>query len=265
MRPSIPRSRMPGGLLIAVLVIAGCSDGPAGTDARAATAATPATYVAVARGKVDVEGGLLELGSTEEGQVDSVAVEEGARVAPGDVIFHLTADDAQLELELADAELHRAEAALRVHGVSLAQADMEIARRRVAVARLRLERRTVRAPQAGTVVALHVQPGSLVRTHAGRPLAVLLPDRPLIVRAEVNESFIGRLKPGMRAEVTVPADPRAAPIPGRLVRIGQTFAASRLDDDAGLRANVRVVESVVVFTGPLALRIGQNVQVAFYD
>jgi multidrug resistance efflux pump len=260
-----------GLLLAAAGAVAGCSDGPGGGAARAATPAMsalpapPAPYVAVARGKVDVDGGLLELGSVEAGQVVSVAVEEGAHVAQGDVIVQLSADDARADVDLADAELRRAETVAGQQRAPLAQADLEVARQRAAVARLRLARRTVRAPQPGTVLSLNVQPGSVVGARSTRPLAVLLPDRPLIVRAEVNESFVGRLRPGMRAEVTVPSDPRAAPIPGRLARIGQAFAASRLDDDAALRANVRVVESVVVFTGPLALRIGQHVQVTFHD
>ncbi|QEI05967.1 HlyD family efflux transporter periplasmic adaptor subunit [Pigmentiphaga aceris] len=293
--------------LLAAAVLTGCFDGAGARNARAAvpTAAAPVAYAAVARGKVDVEGGLLELGTTEEGQVESVAVKEGARVAKGDVLFHLGTQDAQLEVDLAQAELRRTEAALRVQGagmpaarqtaqrlgeaaragasdqqraddatrhvqeiaesVTLAQADVAIARQRLSLARHRLERRTVRAPQAGTVLSLYVQPGSMVGTRASRPLMVLLPDRPLIVRAEVNESFVGRLKPGMRAEVAVVSDTRGAPIAGQLARVGQTFSPSRLDDDAALRANVRVVESVVVFTGPAALRIGQNVQVTFYD
>jgi len=297
---------VPLALLVAT-ALTGCFDGMGGRNARAATPApaAPVAYAAVARGKVDVEGGLLELGSTEEGQVDSVAVKEGARVARGDVLFRLGTDDAQQDIDLAQAELRRAEAALRVQGaglpaarqtaqrlaeaaragasdqqraddanrhvqeinesVTLAQADVAIARQRLSLARHRLERRTVRAPQAGTVLSLYVQPGSMVGARASRPLLVLLPDRPLIVRAEVNESFVGRLKPGMRAEVTVVSDARGAPIAGQLARVGQTFAPSRLDDDAALRANVRVVESVVVFTGPAALRIGQNVQVTFYD
>ena len=251
---------------VAALALGGCSDGIAGNEARAAPAVTVAApYVAVARGKVDVEGGLLELGAADDGQVDAVLVEEGAHVAQGDALFHLAAEDAQLELDLANAQLRRAEVAFDTRATPLARADVEIARQRVALARHRLDRRIVRAPQAGTVLALHVQAGTVAGARAGRPLAVLLPDRPLIVRAEVNESFVGRLRPGMRAEVTVPSDPRAAPIQGRLARIGQTFAASRLDDDAALRANVRVVESVIVFTEPLALRIGQNVQVTFHE
>jgi len=265
-------STMRVGSIAALLAVAAglgaCSDGPAGGAARAAApaiAAPSAPYVAVARGKVDVAGGLLDLDSVEDGQVVSVAVEEGAHVALGDVLFQLAADDARVDVDLADAERRRAALVAAQQPGPLAEADLELARQRVAAAELRLARRTVRAPQAGTVLSVHVQPGSVIGRGNARPPAVLLPDRPLIVRAEVNESFVGRLRPGMRAEVTVPSDPRAAPIPGRLVRIGQAFAASRLDDDAALRANVRVVESVVVFTGPVALRIGQHVQVTFHD
>jgi multidrug resistance efflux pump len=103
---------------------------------------------------------------------------------------------------------------------------------------------------------------------SGSPVAVLLPKRPLIVRAEVNESFVTAIREGMKAQVTVDADGSAArqEFPAATVlRISPVYGTARLQDDAQ-RGPVRVVECVLAFDQPPAnVKVGQNVRVSFHE
>jgi len=119
-------------------------------------------------------------------------------------------------------------------------------------------------------------PEVLVRlaTHAGSqavpgtPAVVLLPQRPLQVRAEINESFAAAVREGMRATVTLDADGAAQQqLPSaRVLRISPVYGTARLQDDQQ-RGPVRVIECVLVFeqAPAAAVRVGQNVRVQFHE
>ncbi len=60
-----------------------------------------------------IEGGTVEVGSLTGGRVAEVTVREGERVAEGDLLLRLEADEAEAAVEAAEAQLTQAEAALR--------------------------------------------------------------------------------------------------------------------------------------------------------
>ncbi|WP_198972173.1 HlyD family secretion protein [Xylophilus sp. ASV27] len=287
------------------LLLAGCFDGgrpSASAIAQAQAQGAPAgpADVAIARGRVEIEGGLLELMPQQDGVVESVAVAEGAAVKRGQTLLRLQSDAARGELAMAEAELQAAQARQRAQAARLAparqlsqrlleaaqagalerqradeaqqaqqeaaaalavaEADTKVAAQKLAQARSRVARLTLTAPQDGTVLRLRVQPGSAVDTQGSRPLMVLLPQRPLLVRAELNGSFAARVQPGMRASVHVDGGPA---LPARVQRISPVYAASRLDEDQPARIGVRVVECFLTFDQPSSLRIGQEVRVHF--
>jgi HlyD family secretion protein len=69
----------------------------------------------------------------------------------------------------------------------------------------RQARLTLRAPVAGRVLARYVRPGDLPTGQtAGQPLFRIARDGLMEIDAEVPESDLGKLKPGQRAEVTLP-------------------------------------------------------------
>lgn len=311
--------------LMALGGLTGCSDGASAAPASQAAgstvaassapnaaassgpnaAASSAQVVAIARGKVDIDGGLLDIAAMADGQVTQVAVRPGDMVKRGQLLVQLSEQSAQLDLALADAELQRATAvaqseAARVpaardlarrlasaaamgatdrqraddaaatvqqleSAVTVARADAGIQKQKRAQAAWALSQRTIHAPQTGQVAAVGTQPGAWVRAGQAAPLLVIVPDRPLIVRAELNESYAARVKPGTRADVTLESNGRQQALPARLVRIAQTYGASQLYDDTQPRAAVRVIECVLEFDQPPALRIGQTVRVNFHE
>ncbi|WP_227521855.1 HlyD family efflux transporter periplasmic adaptor subunit [Klebsiella sp. X1-16S-Nf21] len=57
----------------------------------------------------------------------------------------------------------------------------------------------LQAPFAGSIVKLNDQPGTFIPS--GQPAALFLPIKPLIIRAELNESYLAGVKVGMQAKV----------------------------------------------------------------
>lgn len=294
-----------GGLALAVAsLLAGCSSSD---PAPAAPGASPATaYVAVARGKVDIEGGLLSLAMPREGTLATVAVHEGDQVKQGQLLAALDTEPATLAVQAAQAQLEQAQAQLKLLGIkqaaakqraqrlaaaaaagagdgqsaddareAAAQIDAEQQSARAALgmagqkldeARYELKQRSLRAPFDADVVRVSAQPGASVSPASG-PLFVLLPRKPRIVRAELNDSFAAAVRPGMPAEVVAEGGAQAR-WQAHVLRIGQVYGPATLENDPQIRANARTVECVLAFDQPDAeavrnLRIGQRVTVRF--
>lgn len=303
----------------AALALAGCFDdgGHAGTasdggGAAAAAAPDGVREAAVARGKIEVQGGAVALSPAAEGTVQDVAVREGDTVRRGQLLLRLAPGTAQADVAVAEAELRLAGArrqaraarlpalkaadgrlrqavaagatdaqrgdesaqALRDGESDLAVADAEtaVARSRLAQARAQLARLDLRAPEDGTVVRVPAQPGTHAAPGTATPALVLLPRRPLIVRAELNESFADAVRPGMRATVAADGDtvPGTALPAAHVVRVNPFYGSSRLQDDAQ-RGPARVVECILEFDNippgqkPPQVRAGQNVRVSFHE
>lgn len=285
-------------LVLALAALTACSQPATPTsDAQASR------YAAVARGRVDIEGGLLALGTPREGVLASIAAHEGETVQQGQLLATLDARPAQLAVDAAQAQLDQAKAKLEMDAVkraaakqhadrlaaavaagagdgqsaddareASAQLDAEhdadaaalaMATQKLAEAKYELSLRNLRAPLAATVVRVLAQPGASVSPGSGA-LFSLLPNKPRIVRAELNESFVGAVQAGMAAEVAAsdgnPNDHWAA----HVLRIGQVYGPATLENDPQIRANARTVECVLAFDAPEPqLRIGQRVIVRF--
>jgi multidrug resistance efflux pump len=291
--------RLPLALLAAAL-LAACSN----SDTPTASSATAPAYAAIARGRIDIEGGLLKLSVPSEGVVQSVDAHEGEQVQKGQLLVQLDPQPAKLALDSALAEQQQAqaqadsldervkaadlrasrlaqaakagagdtqsaddarEAAQQVHAeLATAHASLALAAQKVAGARYQLELRSLHAPVDGQIVQRMVQPGASVSPAVG-PVFIMLPDAPRIVRAELNESFVGVVHDGMAAEVDDDSGSGMAPLKAHVLRIGNVFGASTLEDDPQVRANTRTVECVLAFDQQpaTALRIGQRVVVKF--
>ena len=108
--------------------------------------------------------------------------------------------------------------------IDVAAAEAQVAQRKLEQLRAQHKRQELRAPEAGTVVRLATHAGS--QAVPGTPAVVLLPQRPLQVRAEINESFAAAVREGMRATVTLDADGSAQQqLPSaRVLRISPSMA-----------------------------------------
>ncbi len=284
----------------AALAVAAC-----GRDTAESTSASQPiapSYLAVARGRVDVEGGELTLSIPVAATLTDVSAHEGEQVEKGQVLAIADATEARVQLEIAQAKLDasrrqqlvlqtridiarkRAErlATAAVAGAgdsqsaddardatSLLTAERDAARSAEAIARAELEqarylqdRLTLRAPVSAEVVHVSAQPGMSVSPQSP-PLFTLLPRRPHIVRAELSQTFLSAVKIGMPAQLVSDDDSQTVSGMAHVIRISSLFGASTVEDESGTHVGERSVECDLAVDGASSLRVGQRVLVRF--
>ncbi|MBX3477054.1 MAG: efflux RND transporter periplasmic adaptor subunit [Brevundimonas sp.] len=269
---------------------------------KAAAEKVASPYAAVANGKVDVEGGIIQIAARRGGVVREVLVQEGDRVTAGQILARQEDDEPRLALQRANAEVAQAEsqlAAIRVDintaqrelerlqrlvdtnfvaaqrvdqardAVAAAQArlgsqqaSVQTARARLNEAAYNLELTVIRAPMSGRIVRRYANPGAGASTLNVSTMFDLEPDAPRIVRAEIVESDIPNITVDQAVEIQPEGDPTKVYV-GAVLRRAAVFGARKLaSDDPSQRSDERVVE-VVVSAGDAPLLIGQRVLVKF--
>lgn len=258
--------------------------------------------VAAARGRIDVDGGVLRVLAMRDGSVTEVLVSEGQHVEAGEVLARLDADAVGFTAAAAEAALQEAKArqgalearkavqtrlldrlrraakeqAVSPQALDEAEAAMAalagewrsaasgtaLATAKRDAARYEVERRQVRAALAGRVARRSVKPGDVVSATALTEMFVLIPDAPHVVRAEIQENFVRLVKPGMTADIVSESDERISTV-GKVVRIGNFLDTRRSSESGTERADVRVAESILQIENPDAFLIGQRVYVRF--
>jgi HlyD family secretion protein len=303
-------TRLPVLILAATsaLVLAACGGPPPEGDAATAAAAKidPASintpYTAISAGRVDIEGGLVDVAARAPGIVREVLVQEGDKVVAGQILALQEDDDARLSRNRVAAQLQQAEAQLPILEVQFdaakreearllrltaeeaastqayeqaqdrtkqLQAQLEaqrssisLVRAQLAEANFQVELHTIRAPADGTIVRRYANPGSGASTFSVTAMFQLQPAALRIVRAEVEERSINAVKIGQKVEI-VPESDQQAKYPGEVIRIAAVMGARKLrSDDPSERADERVVE-VVVNAEAAPVLVGQRVLVKF--
>jgi RND family efflux transporter MFP subunit len=176
-----------------------------------------------------------------QGRLGDLKVEEGSKVAEGDVIARLESSDYEAQVERAKAGVERNEAELEESQRQLRLAEglnktgvesqdaLDAARSKTKVAEAALKQSRadlgvfeayyqntfIRAPFSGVVIkkmaevgesVAPIPPGVNVSTSSGAIVA-LVDMSTLEMEADVNESYISKLKPDQPAEVVVEALP----------------------------------------------------------
>ena len=294
------------GLVLVVVLVAGFlfmqSSGKAkkAQEEKAAATRVESPYAAIANGRIDVEGGLIQVAARRGGVVREVLVQEGDRVVAGQILARQEDDEPRLALQSANADVAQAESQLRSLQVDVRtarrehdrlqklvasnfvaasrmdqardaiataearlgsqQAAVQTARARRAQAAYNVELTIIRAPQSGRIVRRYANPGAGASTLNVSNMFDLEPDAPRIVRAEVVESDLPNLTDGQAVEITPEGDPSKVYV-GEVLRRAAVFGARKLtSDDPSQRSDERVIE-VVVTVGDAPLLIGQRVLV----
>lgn len=255
-------------LLIAGLLLTSGGDDPALNSAREQT---PAVTV-VAPGTTSIEGTINAIGTLaarrempvgvvgEGGRVVSVPIDAGDWVRAGQVLAVIdrsvqtqqaVSSAAQIEVAQADAELAQAnlDRALQLVDrgfISTADVDRLTATRDAAVARVRVaeaqyrellernERLNILAPAAGLVLQRNVEPGQVVGSGSGVLFSIARGGE-MELLAEVNESELAGISPGIQAVVT--------PVGSEEQFVGQVWQVSPVIDESDRQGTARIALS----------------------
>jgi len=261
---------------------------------------TASPYAAMAKGYVDVETGVIKLAASRDGIIKKVLANEGDHVKSGQALAVPDIQEAKLSHRVAQAELEELTVGLRRLKIQLTagyrerkrlaplvasravakreldqtkdqikileaeiasqQAAIETARARLRVSEYEIELRTIRAPTEGYVAKRLARPGDGASTLSVTPLFWFIPKGPLIIRAEVDEEFIDKIKVGMTADIaTIVNETRQ--YRATVLRIGRALGPKQPTVyDPRERADIRVVEcDLELDDSPGQLILGQRV------
>ena len=289
-------------LVVGFMMMQGNAAKKKAADEKASAERIESPYAAIANGKVDIEGGIIQIAARRGGVVREVLVQEGDRVVAGQILARQEDDEPRLALQTAAADLASAESQLRQIQVDIRTAQREFqrlerlaatnfvaaqrldqARDAIAMAEARLasqqaavqtararrdqaaynvELTVIRSPANGRIVRRYANPGAGASTLNVSNMFDLEPDAPRIARAEIVESDIPNVTVGQAVEITPEGDTSKVYV-GTVLRRAAVFGARKLaSDDPSQRSDERVVE-VVVTAGDAPLLIGQRVLVKF--
>ncbi|WP_189485655.1 HlyD family secretion protein [Asticcacaulis endophyticus] len=290
-------------LPIAVLSAAGLSGcGPQADKGKTEVKAPPTPYAAIANGKVDVEGGVIEVAARRAGVVDEVYVQEGDAVTKGQILAKQEDDAARLTVARAAAAVQESTAAMRLTQVRIdtakreferynalakdnfvsgtkidstrdaireaeatlasQQAGVATARASLAQAQYDLEQTRIIAPADGRIVRRYANPGAGASTLNVSTMFDLEPKTERIIRAEIVESSIPDVTVGQEVEI-IPEVEQTKTYVGSVKRIAATFGARKLKSDSNTEASDERVVEVVVTANDAPFLIGQRVLVKF--
>lgn len=197
----MPSARLLLAIALALLLPA-CAKKAKLTGVHPARTDVEATVTTISSGTVDAEQQAV-LGFGVTGRVQKIAVRLGDSVRTGDLIAQL--DNADLRVIFADAtkELRRVQQLFAEKLVS--RVALDEAKKAVEVAKANLERSILVAPFNGIVTELNLRLGELGGPQTAKVPVRLVDQRPRLVKGDIDEIDLAKVRPGQTARVRIPA------------------------------------------------------------
>lgn len=227
-------------------------------------------------GIVEAVTGNIEIGTPVSGIIAEIYVEVGDRVNAGDALFRI--DDGSLSAEfgtaVAKADLARTAVQKPEHRLQYlknlkqsdanaisdselidlqddlaeAQASLALAKAEVARVQAEITRHTIRAPADGKILQLRTRVGEYAEAaNNPSPMMVFGRDENLWVRADIDETVIGRFRPGAEAVAYVRGDSESE-MPLRFEYVEPFVIPKRsLTGQSTERTDLRVLQALFSF------------------
>ena len=298
----LPVIALAGLVLALFVVLQGSRPVPAAQPVTRPAPAPYPSYIAGA-GLVEASTENIAIGTGVGGTVTDVFVKVGDKVNPGDPLFRVRDKTLRAELAMQRAAVATAQARLADATASLgdarnqlalyesvpdkraivreeltsrkfaaesaaarveqAKGELEVAEAQVAVTEAELDRHTIKAPTAGTLLQVKVRPGEYAMAGVPQtPLMVLGNVDTLHVRVDIDENDAWRLDPRAPATAYVRGNASLnAPI--RFVRVEPYVVPKRsLTGESTERVDTRVLQALYSFKpGDLPVYVGQQLDV----
>ncbi|SMX42929.1 efflux RND transporter periplasmic adaptor subunit [Actibacterium lipolyticum] len=194
---------------------------------------------------------LVSVGARVSGQIETLSVTLGQEVAQGGLIAQIDSQDQQNAVLQAQADLANIEAQIAAKNASLRKAELILERQEklnsqdyvskeeveaaisdvlvdkaelqaleaqkssaevtVSTAQIALARTTIKAPIAGTVVAIVVDEGQTVNASQNAPTIVKIADLDtMVVKAEISEADVVHVHAGQQVVFSILGEPESA-------------------------------------------------------
>lgn len=183
----------------------------------------------------------------------------------------------QSALDLATSNLHATEArravaterlglieaGTRAEDIAAARAQVDLARADVALAEALLEKTFIRSPVTGTILRRERIAGEPVTNVPPTPIAIVGDLRGLRVRAEVDETDVGRVAAGQRVEITADAFPDQK-FGGTVYRVMSRMGAKQVQTGRPAdRVDTKVLQVLIDLDAGARLPVGLRVDAYF--
>jgi HlyD family secretion protein len=207
-----------------------------------------------------------ELEAAEDGLAIAVAAEKEAGSRLALVAAAARGEDlavAQARLKLAEARAVLTKASARAEDLAAARAERDAAAARRAAAEARLNRTILKSPVDGTVLKTYLQAGAAAAPVGDVPVMTVGTLSHLMVRAEVDELDVAKVRPGQLVRVEARGYGKQR-FTGKVVRISPTMGRKRLfSEDPRERTDTKVMEVLIDLDGKPVLPVGYRIEVYF--
>jgi ABC exporter DevB family membrane fusion protein len=151
------------------------------------------------------------------------------------------------------------DASARPEDRAKAEADVSLARARLAEAQAMLDKTIIRSPIDGVVLRKHMNAGEVVSDKSDYPIVTVGDSSVLRVRADVDETDIAKIKVGQRAYVKADAYGEKK-FRGRVVRVGQALGKKNVRTDRPAeRVDTKILETLIELDAGQSLPPGLRV------
>jgi HlyD family secretion protein len=177
--------------------------------------------------------------------------------AASDEVKQLEAAARAERAKLTELQLHDPAADVRQ-----AELDVKALTIRLAQARKAVDECALKAPRAGTVLRILAGPGDIIPKQVGEAAIQFAPDGRRLVRAEVDQEFVSRVKSGQPALVRDDS-PAGTSWRGKVLRVADWYTQRRnLPYDPTQLRDTRTAECLIALdAGQPEPRLGQRVRV----
>jgi len=155
------------------------------------------------------------------------------------------------------------ETGTRAEDIAAARAAVEQRKAETAFAEAQLEKFTIRSPVAGTILRRQRNAGEAVTNIDPTPIAIVGDLSRLRVRAEVDETDLGRVAAGQRVEVSADAFP-GQKFGGTVVRVAHRLGAKAVQTGRPAdKVDMKVLQTMIDLDPEVKLPVGLRVDVGF--
>jgi len=180
-----------------------------------AKADVEATVTTISSGTVEAQDmAALNFGVT--GRVSQVLVAAGDRVKAGQLLAQI--ENADLRAALRDTTRERERAEKLYADKLVSQAALDDSVKVMEGSRAGYDRSVIRAPFDGIVSEMSLRVGELAGPQGGRGPIKMIDEKPRLVKGDIDEIDLSRVRLGQAARVRVPAA-RREPFPARVTRV----------------------------------------------